>query len=87
MASYTLKGTSLLYPDGPITKGRFNPACREDVISRNTWKENVTNGDATRHTTHNRKRLMKTYPQTPLSDVDYYLEKERANGKYATVNR
>lgn len=70
MSSYTL------YPDKPSTKGRFNPRCREDVISRNTWTGNVTNTDEARHAAYRRKIFMKEHPEIALRDIQYYLNKE-----------
>ena len=65
-----------MYPDGPVTQGRFNPACREDRISRNVWEKNITRGDYQRDVEYRRKRLMKMYPELGLEDIEYYLQRE-----------
>ena len=76
MSSYTLKGTSKWYPDGPATQGRFNPGSREDVTSRSVWEQNITRGDYERDVAYRRRRLMKMYPELTLEGVEYYLERE-----------
>ena len=76
MSSYTLKGRSKWYPDGPATQGRFNPACREDRISCSVWTQNITRGDYQRDVAYRRRRLMKMYPELGLEEIEYYLQRE-----------
>ena len=59
---------------GPVTKGRFNPALREDAISRSTWIENVLEGDKKRDLAYRRMRLKKLYPGLTLTGIEYYLQ-------------
>ena len=81
MSSYTLKGTSKWYPDGPVTQGRFNPASREDSTSRSVWTQNITRADYSRDVAYRRKRLMKMYPELTLESVEYYLQRELSHNR------
>jgi hypothetical protein len=59
---------------GPVTKGRFNPSLRDDVVSRSTWVENVLEGDKKRDLAFRRMRLKKLYPGLTLTGIEYYLQ-------------
>jgi len=59
---------------GPVTKERFNPSLREDVVSRSTWVENILEGDKKRDLAFRRMRLKKLYPGLTLTGIEYYLQ-------------
>lgn len=61
------------YYGGSVTNGR--PLSTQDTVSRNTWTENITEGDRQREMAYRRKRLMKLYPELSLVDIEYYLRR------------
>jgi hypothetical protein len=53
----------------------FNPRSRADVISMNTWNENVTKVDQVNHISFLRKKFMKRWPHAPLIAIEDYIQK------------
>ena len=60
---------------GPVTKGRFNPNCREDVVSRDVWIKNVVEKDKALHRAYEIKRMRKLYPRMTIEDIEYFINR------------
>ena len=61
---------------GPVTKGRYNPRCREDVVSRSVWVQNVVKGDEKLHRDYLRKMMKKMNPNLSTEQIEYYMARE-----------
>jgi hypothetical protein len=57
------------------TKGRFNPNCREDVVSREIWTKNVTEKDKALHRAYQIKQMRRLYPELNMEKIEYYLNR------------
>jgi hypothetical protein len=54
-------------------KNKFSPRCRSDVLSRDTWYNNITRIDIQNHFNYRRKGLMRKYPDLSLREIDLLL--------------
>jgi hypothetical protein len=65
-----------------VTKGGFNPRCREDVISRAVWVNNVVKRDELLHAEFVRNQIFMRNPRLSLHELDreVYLELKRQRG-------
>ena len=60
---------------GPLTKGRFNPNCREDVVSRQVWIKNIVEKDKALHRAYQIKQMQRLYPELSMEKIEYYLNR------------
>jgi len=56
--------------DPPDSIGKpYNPRCKSDKVSRDTWTENITNVDRARERLYKYKALKKEYPDYEIHQV------------------
>jgi len=64
------------------TNGVFNPRCRSDLISMNTWKDNITNVDTANHIAFLRGKLMKRRPHLSAQEIETHIKTSLGPTKY-----
>lgn len=64
------------------TQGSFNQRCREDVVSRAVWIENVVKRDERLHAEFTRNKIFMRNPRLSLVELnrEVYIELKRQRG-------
>jgi hypothetical protein len=55
------------------TRKLYNPRCKTDLVSRQTWYDNVTYPDLITDMKFRRKIAMRKYPNMNLTDIQLFL--------------
>ena len=55
------------------TRKLYNPRCMSDIISRQTWYDNVTYPDMVTDMIFRKKIAMQKYPNLSMKEIDLFL--------------